>query len=761
MATTFLPPIFPSPFGKAFTHEPYVYPDISHNGSGGVDSCDYEYGNSSPQTVRAISGRISPVASRSPADADENAGRYFHRGNASRSPPIEGAYPHNAGLQGPQVNAHGFARPTRKASEQTEKFPVVEDPWLLIEHGFEDFQCGKEGDPLSDQSCSGALNDTTQSPGANTDVHSSTATGRLASVNHGGTECTTLPTPVPDRSLGKTAENFRRWASTFRHRRNEHRQKVKPGATETELREDATSALSTLPLPHSWPRKRTSNASSRFVATVQTASLSNDSISVLPRSHRFSRISDTRANRSSDPRSSVDSQRPSSISSSDEGALRRGLRRRQILQEVLSSEESYVCDLKALHNLFSTLLTSIPAISPQTRNSIQRNVTEMLHLHEQIVDELHQVALRATLRQWHQISSCQGRHTRRQWIWQSLDAASFHTSTPKRSHTGVSLDVGEVGDVRSRGMLSHAADPAEVVDVAQLFKHHMARFFVYEEYCAKYEIMVQEVVNSHKMVPQWSAYEVGMEALANSLTSLDQRGNDIRKGLTAADLLIKPVQRICKYPLLFLDLHKNTPVVDCPSSHAEVDGILSQFRSMVREINLATDDPRVRERSQRRWLLQDRLKFSKDTLGASQFRMLGHVLLCGVLHVAYQTNDHVEGGYMLCMMFKDYLLLAVPAAGYAMFDIVVTIYLSDAKVVSSQDGKGVLPIALPNLLSPMVACSLAVKGYNATTRYSRGKSCFSQKMMFSSSYSVRARRRNSSNGWQVWNAAEASWRLKG
>jgi RhoGEF domain len=204
--------------------------------------------------------------------------------------------------------------------------------------------------------------------------------------------------------------------------------------------------------------------------------------------------------------------------------------------------------------------------------------------------------------------------------------------------------------------------------------------------------MVQEVVDSHKIIPQWSSYEAGMEALANSIVSLNQRGNDNRKGLTAGDLLIKPIQRICKYPMLFLDLHKHTPVVDCPSSHAEVDGALSNFREMVREINLATDDPRVRQRIQRRWLLQDRLKLGPDTLEATQFRMLGHILLCGVLHVAYQTNNRVEGGYMLCMMFKDYLVVAAPAAGQTKFDILLTVYLSDAKVVSTEDGRGMLSV---------------------------------------------------------------------
>lgn len=412
-------------------------------------------------------------------------------------------------------------------------------------------------------------------------------------------------------------------------------------------------------------------------------------MSILPPSHRYSKVSDMRANQSSDPRSSVDSQRPSSISSSDQGALRRSIKRRQVLQELLSSEESYVADLKALHNLFSTLLASIPTISTQTRNSIQRNVSDMLHIHEQIIDELHRVALRAMLREHKQASSPPGRCSRRYKRWQSLDASSCPAPMTTPNHTERRrLDAAPT----RRGSSAYAADPTEAAEAARAFKNHMACFFVYEEYCAKYEMMVQELSNSNKMVPHWQAYEAGMEALANSIASLNQRSNNGRKGLTAHDLLIKPIQRMCKYPLFFFDLHKNTPVVDCPSSYVEIDGALANFREMVREINLATDEPRVRERIQRRWLLQDRLNLGPHSLEAAHFRMLGHALLCGVLHVAYQTSNRVEGGYVLCMMFKDHLLVAAPSTGHSRLDILATIYLSDARVVSTEDGRGTQPL---------------------------------------------------------------------
>jgi RhoGEF domain len=684
MATTFLPPIVPSPFGKSFGRKPHT----DHGGSNGVNRYHNDYQDSSPRTWRAASVPFCSIPSEDPRVSDENTGHCFYSEAACKSP-TRRSYSLCAGRRRSYQSARGSIRPAEKALEYTETFPIFEDSRMSLEHGFGDVRCYTEVDRSSDHFWKSALNKSANSGDDVDGVHSNIAAGGAVPLPGGGSEASTKSPRVLDRSIGRTAENFRRWASTFRHKKSAQREKGKQRGAETALRADTATPLPDLPLSHNWHQKRTSNASSRFVATVKTASMSNDSMSILPRSHRYSKVSDTRANQISDPRSSVDSQRPSSISSSDEGALRRSIKRRQVLQELLSSEESYVADLKALHNLFSTLLASIPTISTQTRNSIQRNVTDMLHIHEQIIDELHRAALRATLREYKQASSPLGRGTKRNRRWQSLDASSYPNPMTKPNHTGrTPLDAATT----RRGSSAYTADPTEAAEAARAFKNHMACFFVYEEYCAKYEMMVQEVSNSNKMVPHWQAYEAGMEALANSIASLDQRSNNGKKGLTAHDLLIKPIQRMCKYPLFFLDLCKNTPVVDCPSSHAEIDGALVNFREMVREINLATDEPKVRERIQRRWLLQDRLNLGPHSLEATHFRMLGHALLCGVLHVAYQTSNRVDGGYVLCMMFKDYLLVAAPSTGHSRLDILATIYLSDARVVSTEDGRGTRPL---------------------------------------------------------------------
>lgn len=480
-------------------------------------------------------------------------------------------------------------------------------------------------------------------------------------------------TAVPmEASLGQTPQKFKRWAETFRGRRRTS------GRMEPKETGDADVIATLRGLPISRHQTRTSNASSRFVNTIKTASFSNDSMSILQR-QQMSQLSDHRL-RSSEPRSSVDSRRPSSVLSADEAAPRRAIKRRQFLNELLGTEEQYVLDLKALHNLFSTLLASTPSVTSQLRTSIQRNVTEMLHLHEQIVNDLHRCGLRAALRGWKHPAQSETKPIPK---WQSVNVPISQALAAKLRRGLVSPDTRTPSLTRPE----LAADPEEAAEAASILGQHVASFFIYEEYCAKYEQMAQELANSHKMVPQWQVFEAGLEALANSVAALDQREGDGKKGLMAADLLIKPVQRICRYPLLLGDLYRHTPVIDCPKSHAELESSLSLLRDAVREINMVANDPRAREQIQRRWLLQERLDFGKSRLTSAKFRMLGSAVNCGVLHVVYRTNSGIRGRYMMSLLFQDFLLVAKPV-GQGKFEVVATIYLADAKVVSTEDGRG-------------------------------------------------------------------------
>jgi hypothetical protein len=88
---------------------------------------------------------------------------------------------------------------------------------------------------------------------------------------------------------------------------------------------------------------------------------------------------------------------------------------------------------------------------------------------------------------------------------------------------------------------------------------------------------------------------------------------------------LQPIQRICKYPLLFAELLKFTPVYDCPNSHADIENVLARLREATSEINRATDDPSAKATMEKTWLLQDRLVFP-DQVGVLAGKRLVHLI---------------------------------------------------------------------------------------------------------------------------------------
>jgi hypothetical protein len=219
-------------------------------------------------------------------------------------------------------------------------------------------------------------------------------------------------------------------------------------------------------------------------------------------------------------------------------------------------------------------------------------------MHEELLKKLHRVVVHSEIRP--HAEEPKRKHVR----WRSLDLTLGRQGTGHRKRRSAGIPGQWMRDT-----VGLTAAPAEAAEVVMIFKGMMSRFFAYEEYSAKYEMMVRDVASRYKNVSGWHAYEMGLEALATSLASLNTRELESKKGLTFSDLLIKPIQRVCKYPLFFGDLLKHTPVFDCPESHAEISRTLEHLREAVREINKATDDRGFRDRLQRTWLLEEKLVF--------------------------------------------------------------------------------------------------------------------------------------------------------
>lgn len=88
----------------------------------------------------------------------------------------------------------------------------------------------------------------------------------------------------------------------------------------------------------------------------------------------------------------------------------------------------------------------------------------------------------------------------------------------------------------------------------------MDRFFIYEEYGAKYEMMIKDVAMTHRSIPDWESHQRGLEVLASSLGSVNSQGYRSRKSLTIGDLLVK-----ASHPSLTV----HGASADSPTAHPE------------------------------------------------------------------------------------------------------------------------------------------------------------------------------------------------
>ncbi|KAJ4988871.1 RhoGEF domain-containing protein [Stagonosporopsis vannaccii] len=496
------------------------------------------------------------------------------------------------------------------------------------------------------------------------------------------------PTAVESEILSTGSQPFRRWVSTLR-RRHLHRRK-KPDLS-FDGGEEILDVLSPQPMAEDSARRNSEsiNSSMGFVTAVKTTSVTIASSSIAPTSEKGLYNKARLGNRSSntDARRSIDSHRGGLGPVIDESAWLRSLQRRKVVEELIASEESYVADLKVLINDYFMILTALPALPGQTKRSIQHNIAQILQLHEDLLAELQQAVPQADLTQSARQEAypvTKAKHIR----FHSADIITGrlgeHMTTRRLRH---SLEIGRSPDRRPRGLVT---DTKAVSSIARIFNRHMKRFFTYEEYGAHWTTMSSDLTAMCKGLHGWQEYERGVEALQRVVASENNRESGDNKALSISDLLIKPIQRVCKYPLLFDDLCRQTPVCDDPEAHAELEKALFRLQETIREVNKAKDDPKTRRLIEITWQLQDRLVFQEQAISrALVFRLLGHVLLCGTLHVAYQTPERVKGQYMICVLYKSCLVLATASRFCTPYDVVACINLANGSIEEPDNGRGV------------------------------------------------------------------------
>ncbi|KAI4133656.1 MAG: hypothetical protein LQ341_006145 [Variospora aurantia] len=401
------------------------------------------------------------------------------------------------------------------------------------------------------------------------------------------------------------------------------------------------------------------------------------------RSNLFSR-SKRGSKQSEDHRRSSLDQSHNSTNTQDDEALKRFIQRQNTLQELADSEASYVADLKVLIHAYFNMLALTPNGPQRTSSQVHNNVTEILQLHEDLLRQINDVVKESEP----QIGILQRElpPISRPHRHRSTDGHRITSAVAGLVHVArTSLDT-----TRSAQLESHPKSSAtsNVLAVINIFQSMLGRFFIYEEYGAQYQLMLRDMVLTSKSISNWQAFERSIEALANSLALTSGSEDSAKKGLAFEDLLIKPIQRICKYPLLFDDLYRNTSEIDDAGTRADLSKLTGRLREITIEINKATDDHETQAKLQRSWRLQDLLILPDVSTSPASLRLLGYPILCGVLYVAWESDNEVCGEYMLCVLFRSHLILATLHPSTNRFEVVALISLSNSQFDKADDGRG-------------------------------------------------------------------------
>ncbi|CEO59786.1 hypothetical protein PMG11_04443 [Penicillium brasilianum] len=475
---------------------------------------------------------------------------------------------------------------------------------------------------------------------------------------------------VPLRS--NASHPFKKWMDSFRTRR-----RVPPTIPERHVPGWFESSPNEFAAPNPAGRRDSLLSwHSSQLGTVKTTTLS-----ITSRSFGRSRgKTQSTAGQSSlsDARFSADSSRPTSSQYVDDQAEIRANKRRHVLQEILITEADYVMGLKALTGVLSIF---------DTRPEIYHNIQIIRGIHEKFLTQLQTIS---------PMSSSQ-----------AADGASDLVARGVSKRLG-GIDLPGLRGLQSRSLRSRSlkasmnrrlkamrAEPLEALEVARAVENLSMSFPVYEEFCSNYDLFTQDLAILRRSVPNWAMFDQGIEALSKSVASIESRKHEESKSMTMSDLMIKPIQRLCKYPLLLQDLLRNTHVSDCPSSHNGMRQILENLRVLVARINSATGNPVKKDRIQKTILLQGRFEFSESYKLQDIYKDLGPMTLCGVLHVTYQIPGQTTGDFMVSVLFNCYFLLASGLDDGRRLEVVACIYLGDLKEETIQNGQGLFCYGCP------------------------------------------------------------------
>ncbi|KAH3042818.1 hypothetical protein KXW83_007258 [Aspergillus fumigatus] len=369
------------------------------------------------------------------------------------------------------------------------------------------------------------------------------------------------------------------------------------------------------------------SAHSSHLGIVKTASFTDQSVG----RSRAATQSTFNPSIHSGGRGSIESLRPSVSPLISHAVLLHSLERRQILREIITTETDYVFGLKAL--------ADTPDISQRATHS--RTTPDLLG--KGSCREPHAIDLK-------RLNNLQSRSLRKQ---------SLKTSIIARLN-------------------SLAAQGSEAYDMAYAIAELSKSFKLYEDFCCNFELLLQDVSLLRGSIPNWEAFEGGIESLSKSVTSLENKLLTDNRSMSLSDLVVKPVQRLFQ---------------DDPLSHDKIKEVLDGLRPTIERVNQANETLKQRELIAKTLLLREKLELPEPGSGMQDivhdiYLQLGPIKLCGVLHATYQLPADIVGEYVVCALFESYLVLAASRDGCSRLQAVACLYVCDLKIDTLRNGRG-------------------------------------------------------------------------
>ncbi|WFD19346.1 hypothetical protein MCAP1_001576 [Malassezia caprae] len=303
----------------------------------------------------------------------------------------------------------------------------------------------------------------------------------------------------------------------------------------------------------------------------------------------------------------------------DDAATRKRVKRLHALLELLETERNYARDLSVLNHVFFKQLRSVPFFSeePARYQMLVRNGPALLALHTALYTRL--------------------------------------SSTVSTLRLGANSERSELERARS--------DDADEATRAfgRAFTDLAPQFRVYQDFCTKHKESLA-LLDTAEGRSEWDQFQQrASEAVQRYEDPLLAPTDDAdaqpetHKRLYFRDYFIKPIQRICLYPIILQNLVKHVPGV----GRAELEAAVECMREVVADVDRASEKRASVLLSEQ---LLARMEPS-EAFSPTFLPSLGDVKMAGNLDVLYHhptkapLTTPLAIKYYGCVLFADYFLI--------------------------------------------------------------------------------------------------------